>query len=287
MNPVPLAVLNTSKAHPRGFSDDMVLRASNCTQGFTRTDSAYSHNFVLWDFVCAVEPLRRLDLPVMALKHDKATVTHAETQNPASFMLDNASRLEHHHVHHRPDTTTFGRVVHPRVGITERVLPNQAQRVHGHSSKLTHQIVGVKLARRQPLQIHVRLQLRTELLMGGVIAIQRNDVSRAELHGQRSRPAVQNILGQQQNHITLVAKPQVHDGALGEAIDPAHRIGLNPHVDQVLAFLLNAFARASAKCCHIFLAPWGILQQGERSEAFGLWSLDTSRRSAGEFICCE
>jgi hypothetical protein len=106
-------------------------------------------NFVSWDFLAAAEPLSRLELPVMALKHRKATVTLAQAQNPSPGMLDHARCLEHHLVHHRADATAFGCMAHRRIRIIERVLPNHAQQVHRHGGKLAHQVVGVKLATDQ------------------------------------------------------------------------------------------------------------------------------------------
>lgn len=123
----------------------MAFRMSNYPKCVARSVSAGSYNFVLWDFVCAVEPLYSLELPVMSLKHGKAAVILAQTQNPASGMLDHASRFAHHLAHHRPDTTTYGRMAQRRGGITERFLPIQAQQVHGQSRELAHRVVESNL----------------------------------------------------------------------------------------------------------------------------------------------
>ena len=53
-------------------------------------------NFVSWNLLTATEPLRRLELPVVALKHGKAAVTLSQAQNPATGVLDHARGLEHH-----------------------------------------------------------------------------------------------------------------------------------------------------------------------------------------------
>lgn len=63
---------------------------------------------MLLDFLSALEPLRRLELPVVALKHRKVAVTLAQAQNPAPAMLDHASRLEPHLEPDSADTTAFG-----------------------------------------------------------------------------------------------------------------------------------------------------------------------------------
>ena len=51
----------------------------------------------------------------------------------------------------------------------------KAQDVHRQRRKFTHQIVGVELARWQPLQVQVGLELRVELLARAVIGIQGDD----------------------------------------------------------------------------------------------------------------
>ena len=51
-------------------------------------------NFPAWGVLTAAEPLRCLELPVVALKHGKAAVTLAQAQNPAPGLLDHARGLE-------------------------------------------------------------------------------------------------------------------------------------------------------------------------------------------------
>ena len=87
------------------------------------TDKA---NFKRWSVFDSTEPLRRVQMPVMTLKHRKATVVLSQTQYPAPGMFVHA---EHHLLHHRLDTAPFGCMAH-RVGLTadlgqiEVVLPN-------------------------------------------------------------------------------------------------------------------------------------------------------------------
>lgn len=102
------------------------------------------------------------------------------------------------------------------------------------------QVVGIKLARGQTLQIHVGFELRVKLLMGGMIAVQGNDLSGAELLWQHARPAFEHILGQQQNH------PELVNGALCEAIDTSRRVGCTAHIDQIQTLLPDALPLARA-----------------------------------------
>ena len=83
--------------------------------------------------------LRGSEMPVMVIEHSKAAITRPQAQNPAPSVLDHSSRLEHHLLYHRLDTTTFGCVAYRRIGFIERVLTNQAQQVHCHCGELAHQ----------------------------------------------------------------------------------------------------------------------------------------------------
>lgn len=172
----------------------------------------------------------------MEHKHSKATVTLDQAQNPALSVADHASGHGYHFLHHSPDALTFGCVVQRGIGLIENVLSNQTQQVHRQCNELAHQVVGIELASGQALQIHVGLELRVKLLMGDMIAIQRDDLSGVELLGQSRRPALQHLLGQQQNH------PMFVNGALGEEIDTTRRIGLGAHIDKLQTFLPDALA---------------------------------------------
>ena len=186
------------------------------------------------------QPLRRLEPSVIELKYGKATVTLVQTQNPTPSMADHSRGLEHHLLHHGFDAATFGGVAYRRIGLIEGVLPNQAQQVHRQRSELAHQIIVIELARGQSLQIHVGLELRVRLLMGGMVKIQFEDLSRIELLGQRARPAFHHVLGQQQNYTVLV------NGAPGETIDTTCRVGLNSNIYQIQTLLPDALPLAGA-----------------------------------------
>ena len=177
---------------------------------------------------------------VMALKHGIATVTLSQTKKPAPGMLDHSGRLEHQLLHHRLDAPALGNMAHRRIRLVQSVLPNQTQQVHRHCGQLAHQVVGVKLARRQTLQIHIAFELRMELLMGGVITIQRNDVSRAQPLWQRCRPAFEHVLGQQQSVAVFVY------GALNQPVDAPGRVGIGADTGQFQALLPNALTLAKA-----------------------------------------
>ena len=194
-----------------------------------------------WCYGAATEPLGRLGPPVVARKHVKAGITLAQSQNPATGMLDHSSCLEHHLVHERPDATASDALVHWGVGLVERELPNHAQKVPRHICKLAHQVVCVKLARGQALQIHVGLELRMELLMGDMIAVQGNDVGHAELLWKRGGPAFNLVVRKQQGIALLVY------GALNKTIDPSGRVAGTAHLGQVQAFLPDALLLAGAQ----------------------------------------
>jgi hypothetical protein len=184
--------------------------------------------------------LRRVLALVMALKHRKGRITRTQTQRPLSGMRNHPSCLEHQLLHYRLDATALGFVAYRRIRLVQGVLANQAQQIHRHSSKLADQIVGVELARRQSLQIHIGLELRVELLMRGVIAVQRNHFLTTESLRHRSRPAFEHILGQLQGVAMLV------DGALCEPLDTPRRVGLIAHTGQFQPFLPEAFALTGA-----------------------------------------
>ena len=106
--------------------------------------------------------------------------------------------------------------------------------------RVSTRVVGGKLARGQTLQVQIGLDLGMELLMGGMIGIQRDHRLRIQRVGQGGIPALQGHLRQEQP----LAVGQ--DRALGEAEDPAH--GHRP----MGAFLPDghAFARAGDPQTH-------------------------------------
>lgn len=183
------------------------------------------------------------ELPVMALKHSKTAIALSRAQNPASGVGHHARSLEHQLLHHCLDAPTLGRVTHRRIGLVEHVLPNQAQQIHRHRGQLAYQVVGVKLAIGQALQIHVRFELRMKLLMRGVVGVQCNDLRRVKASWQDRHPVLQHILGHQQGVAMLVT------GALGQPGNPARRIGWTAHAGQIQRLLPQAFALAWESAC--------------------------------------
>jgi hypothetical protein len=110
----------------------------------------------------------RIELAPVTLKHRKRTVIGPQAQHPLAGMVDHASGLEHQLLHHRANSSSLRCVTHRRIGLMQRVLAHQAQQVHRHRRQCAHQIVRVELARGQPGEIHVGLELRVKLLMRAV-----------------------------------------------------------------------------------------------------------------------
>ena len=185
--------------------------------------------------------LRGGKLSVMPVKHRKAAVARAQAEHPTPGMADYAGRLVHHLLQHRSDTPALGRMAHGRIGLVQGVLSNQAQQVHCHGSKPADQVIGVKLAAGQALQVHIGLELGVKLLVRGVVGVQRHDLGRAEPPGQRRGPALQHVLGQQQSIAVLV------DRALGKPVNAPGRIRRVADIDQIKRVLPDAFALARAQ----------------------------------------
>lgn len=187
-------------------------------------------------------PLPGAELTVMPIKHRKVTVALPQTKKPAPGMRDQSCRLEHQLLHRRLDAPALGSIVHRRVRLVQSVLPNQAQQVHRQSSQLAHQ-VDVKPATGQTLQIHVGLELRVKLLMGGMIAIRRKDVSCCKPAWRCRRPAFEHVLRQQQGDPALV------NSALNQTVDTRGRVGIGVHTHQFQALMPDAFAFTRATLC--------------------------------------
>lgn len=118
--------------------------------------------------------LGRLELRVCALKHRKARVAARYAQRPAPGVADDACGLEHHLLHHRLDPAAQRVLSQRAVALVQCVLPHDAQQVHRYSSQRTHHVVGGELARGQTVQVHVGLELGVELLVRGVVPVQRD-----------------------------------------------------------------------------------------------------------------
>ena len=63
----------------------------------------------------------------------------------------------------RPVPATLHSMFQMGVPFPKRFLPYHAQYIVGQYGKLQHQLIGLELARWEPLKIHVRLQLAVEL----------------------------------------------------------------------------------------------------------------------------
>ncbi|CUJ22113.1 Uncharacterised protein [Achromobacter xylosoxidans] len=114
----------------------------------------------------------------------------------------------------------------------------KAQDVHRQRRKFTHQIVGVELARWQPLQVQVGLELRVELLVRAVIGVQGDDGLGIERLGKQT--CAPSLQGEPRFDQDLAFGL---DGSLGQAQHPAQR-SLNPLDLQRLLPHRHALARA-------------------------------------------
>ena len=161
--------------------------------------------------------LGRLHLAKGTLKHRKARVRARYAQRPAPSVADDARSLVHQLLHHRLDAPAQCHLAHWAVALVQRVLAHDAQQVHRHRRQRAHQVVGGKLARGQAIEIHVGLELGMELFMGGVVAVQRDDLFVFNLWPQRGAPALEHVLGKEQGLALLV------EGALSQAVDAPQR----------------------------------------------------------------
>jgi hypothetical protein len=120
--------------------------------------------------------------------------------------------------HHGLDAPPPGLVSHWRVRPVQNGLAHQAQDSHGQRSEFAHEVVGVELARGQPLEAHVGLELRVELLEPAVVGVQRDErLGREVFVHQARRPALEGEL-----RLDQMLAPRV-DGALHEPQHAAHR----------------------------------------------------------------
>lgn len=102
-------------------------------------------------------------------------------------------------------------------GPSSPLWPIRAQDVYRQRRKSAHQRVRIELARGQPREVQVGLELGVELLVRAVVCVQGDDLPGIESARQRGRPAVEFVLGQYQ---VLAARA---DRALDEPQHPAHR----------------------------------------------------------------
>src|SRR5690606_27995171 len=83
---------------------------AHCAHGSAGLFTIGRPDFRGFDFFGRPVSLWSSELPVMALKHHKATVALPQAQYPAPGMLDHAGGLKHHLLHHRLDASALGNV---------------------------------------------------------------------------------------------------------------------------------------------------------------------------------
>ena len=140
-------------------------------------------------------------------------------------------------LHHRRYASALDAAADGCIGPEQSARGHQAQDVNRHRAELAHDVVRIELARPQPSEIEVGLELGVELLVCAVVGIGGGDVLGLEGGGQARRPALQRELGHKQRLAPLV------DGPLDEAQYPAN----SPHDGRNLHRLLpggQALARA-------------------------------------------
>jgi hypothetical protein len=82
----------------------------------------------------------------------------------------------HHLLKHRFDPATLGRIPNRRNFTFEPQLAQQAQAVVGKRCQLKQHILEVELARGQPLEVQIDLDLGMELLLRSVMPVQLDDL---------------------------------------------------------------------------------------------------------------
>ena len=99
--------------------------------------------------------------------------------------MDQTGGQIHQFVHDGTDAPSLGLVPWRCVRAEQAILANPTQDVVGQLSATEHQGIGGELARRQPLDVQVRLELAVVLLGGAVVGIQVDDLL---LLAQQARP---------------------------------------------------------------------------------------------------
>jgi len=109
---------------------------------------------------CSQKPLLQRDEHLDVFGNVAAKVQHQFLR-----MRHKLRRAIHDLLQHRLQPPSLGRMTDRRNLARQAQLPQQAQTVVGKRPQAQHAIVGVELARGQPLQIEIRLDLRMELLV--------------------------------------------------------------------------------------------------------------------------
>jgi hypothetical protein len=88
-----------------------------------------------------------------------------EVQHQAPGVGDELRRPVHDFLQHRLDAPALGRMADRRDLAGQAQLPKETQAVVGEGRQMQQTIVGVELARRQPLQVQVGLEFGMELFI--------------------------------------------------------------------------------------------------------------------------
>lgn len=161
--------------------------------------------------------LSRLHLVKDALEHRKTRVAARGPRHPAPLLTDDMCGLEYHLLHHRLDTAQR-RLSHRAVALLQYVLVHDTHQVDRRLRQGAHQMVGDELFQGRAAQVYAGLELRVEPLMRGVVEVQINNLSIADLWSKRGFPVFQRIFGQQQDVASFV------DCALAQPVNTAQRL---------------------------------------------------------------
>lgn len=125
---------------------------SNYAHCFARPVSQCGTHISLWDCLVQTHVLRRLEMPIVVIKHLKSSCTLPKAKNLAPGLLEHTDGHVHGHLCHRLDTTTLGFMAqHQRVWVSESILPNKARQAPPSFGELAHQIVGNSHSSLKPL----------------------------------------------------------------------------------------------------------------------------------------
>ena len=142
----------------------------------------------------------------------------AEAKIALTPVIDQACGQVHQLLHHRADAPTLHRMAHWSIRADKASEPDVAQEVVNEGCHRKHQVIGRELARGQPLDVEIGLEFGMELLTGGMLFIQPDDLGIGEL--QRSPPAFDVDLGDQQRLALSI------DGALSDSHHATEGVGL-------------------------------------------------------------
>ena len=155
----------------------------------------------------------------------------AEVEDDLARLVDNQGRAMHQFLQHGTYPAPLGRVADRAQLAGHAQLPHQPQDIVGQLSEMQDQGVGGELARGQPFQVEIGLDLAVELLVGGMRLVARYHRLRRLL--QAGPPAFQLIVRFEQQLAIVIggALHQTHH-ALDHVFDLsiADRDGLGPQL---------------------------------------------------------